>query len=114
MRSRLPTGGHMNRDKALAFQSPLTSRINLSSLFLKTFISSDTTTSSGREFHGSTTRDVKLFLHTSRQFLFLYNFLLFFLPGLSATVTNSGPFDLKSCTIPLSHGRSLNVNATRC
>src|SRR2546425_8673870 len=89
MSSRLPTGGHMNRDKALAFQSPLTSRINLSSLFLKTFISSDTTTSSGREFHGSTTRDVKLFLHTSRQFLFLYNFLLFFLPGLSATVRKS-------------------------
>src|SRR6059036_260866 len=74
MRSRLPTGGHMNRDKALAFQSPLTSRINLSSLFLNTFISLDTTTSSGREFHGSTTRDVKLFLHTSRIFLFLYNF----------------------------------------
>src|SRR3989442_1732198 len=90
MRSRLPTGGHMNRDKALAFQSPLTSRINLSSLFLNTFISSDTTTSSGREFHGSTTRDVKLFLHTSRQFLFLYNFLLlFFLPGLSAKVRKS-------------------------
>src|SRR5437867_12229813 len=57
MRSRLPTGGHMNRDKALAFQSPLTSRINLSSLFLNTFISLDTTTSSGREFHGATTRD---------------------------------------------------------
>ena len=47
MRSGLPTGVHMNRDKALAFQSPLTSRINLSSLFLKTFISSDTSTSSG-------------------------------------------------------------------
>src|SRR5437899_10691025 len=89
MRNRLPTGGHMNRDKALAFQSPLTSRINLSSLFFKTFISSDTTTSSGREFHGSTTRDVNLFLHTSRQFLFLYNFLLFFLPGLSAKVRKS-------------------------
>src|SRR5437867_5718050 len=91
MRSRLPTGGHMNRDKALAFQSPLTSRINLSSLFLNTFISLDTTTSSGREFHGSTTRDVhvKLFLHTSRIFLFLYNFLLFFLPGLSANVRKS-------------------------
>src|SRR3989442_10832430 len=82
MRSRLPTGGHMNRDKALAFQSPLTSRINLSSLFLNTFTSLDTTTSSGRKFHGSTTRDVKLFLHTSRQFLFLYNLLLFFLTGL--------------------------------
>src|SRR3989441_5206580 len=78
----------MNRDKALAFQSPLTSRINLSSLFLNTFIFLDTTTSSGREFHGSTTRDVKLFLHTSRIFLFLY-VLLFFLTGLSANVRKS-------------------------
>src|SRR2546425_1137086 len=89
MTTRLTTGGHMNRDKALAFQSTLTSRINLSSLLLNTFISLDTTTSSGREFHGSTTRDVKLFLHTSRIFLFLYNFLLFFLPGLSANVRKS-------------------------
>src|SRR5206468_2272809 len=80
---------HVNRDKALAFQSPLTSHINLSSLFLNTFIFLDTTTSSGREFHGSTTRDVKLFLHTSRIFLFLYNFLLFFLPGLSANFRKS-------------------------
>src|SRR6267154_2398489 len=49
-------------------------------------------TSSGREFQESTTRAVKLFLHISRKFLFLYNFLLFFLPGLSANVRKSGGY----------------------
>src|SRR6266516_4133220 len=60
------------------------------------FTSFDRITLSGKSFHRSTTLAVKLFLHNSNIFLRLYNFIEFFLPGLSLNCKkfNGYTFDL--------------------
>src|SRR6266516_3107652 len=85
---KLPTGGKQNRNRAQAQFCPLKALMYLSSLPLNSFTSEAKTTSFGNAFHISTTLDVKLFLLTSNTFLFLNNFLQFFLPLLSDNSRN--------------------------
>src|SRR3989442_5893490 len=85
----LPRSGHTNRDEANAYVCPLTSLICKSNLNLNTFASADRITSSGKSFHGSTILDVKLCLHNSSRFLFLYSFMEFLLPGLLLNLKKS-------------------------
>src|SRR2546425_7700811 len=68
--SNTPTGGHHNRDQALAYNCPLDSLIKRSKLPLKTFTSADRMTASGRSFQRLTTLDVKLYFDYLHNFFF--------------------------------------------
>src|SRR2546425_3634037 len=74
---------------ANAYVCPLTSLICKSNQILNTFASADRITSSGKSFHGSTILDVKLCLHNSSRFLFVYSFMEFLLPSLLLNLKKS-------------------------